>query len=120
MNRWSLRQALVLLLAVFVTTGMGLSAVRANDMAAKMAMPSGMGAAAGHAGCQHCPDGAGKGGAKATPCATVCGALIMPRHHDPEPTIMAPTAAVYPASLALRHGRALRPDPHPPRTSDIG
>ena len=120
MNRWSLRQVFVLILAVLVTTGMGLTVVRANEMALKMAMPSDMGAA-GHDHCKNCPDGAGKSGAKATPCVmSLCQALLAADLHEPAPTIMAPTAAIYPLSLALLRGRALPPDPHPPRPSDIG
>ncbi len=53
MNRWSLRQGFALLLAVFVTVGMGLSVVRANDMAVKMAMMSDMGAD-GQDDCPNC------------------------------------------------------------------
>ena len=120
MNRRSLRQVFVLLLAVFVTTGMGLSVVRANDMALKMAMPSDMGAA-GHDHCKNCPDSAGKGGAKATPCAmSLCQAFLAADQHETAATVMTPTAAIYPPGLALLRGRALRPDPHPPRPSDIG
>jgi hypothetical protein len=71
MNRWSLRQGFALLLAVFVTVGMGLSVVRANDMAVKMAMMSDMGAD-DQGDCPNCLHFPEKGGAKATFCATVC------------------------------------------------
>lgn len=118
MNRWSLRRVFGLLLAVFVTTGMGLSVVRANDMALKMAMPSEMGVA-GHDGCNDCPDGVVKSGAKAMACATLCGSVVMAERHAAALTIMTPAAAIPPSNVAVLHDRALRPDPHPPRTSDI-
>jgi hypothetical protein len=118
MNRWSLRQVFVLLLAVFVTAGIGLSVVRANDMALKMAMPSDMGAATND-DCKNCPDGLGKSGAKAMACAAVCVAPVMAHHPEAPLAIMAPAAAIYPAAAGVLYGRALRPDPHPPRTSDI-
>ena len=120
MTRWSLRQVLLLLLAVFVTTGMGLSVVRANGMALKMAMPSDM-SAGGNDHCNTCPDGAGKSGAKTAPCAmSLCQALLAADQHETAPTIMTPAAAICLPSFALLHGRALRPDPRPPRPSDIG
>ena len=118
MNRWSLRQGFTLLLAVFVAVGMGLSVVRANDMAVKMAMMSDMGAD-GHddfANCLHVPD---KDGAKATFCATLCAEPAMAQQHEAPPRVVALVAAVRVASVAALHGRALEPDPHPPRPSDI-
>jgi hypothetical protein len=117
MNRWSLRQGFALLLAVFVTVGMGLSVVRANDMAVKMAMMSDMGADQGDcANCLHLPD---KAGAKATFCATVCAAPAIAHQHESPPMVVALVATIRLANVAALHGRALQPDPHPPRTSDI-
>jgi hypothetical protein len=117
MNRWSLRQGFTLLLAVFVTVGMGLSVVRANDMAVKMAMMSDMGADGQDdcANCLHLPD---KAGAKATFCATVCAEPAMAHQHEAPPRVVALVAAIPLANVAPLHGRAPRPDPRPPRTSD--
>jgi hypothetical protein len=118
MKRWSIRQIFVLFLAVFVTTGMGLSVVRANDMALTMAMPSDMGAS-GHDGCAGCPGG-DSSGAKAMPCAVTCVAPVLALLPQVAPTPVAPVAATYPAYGAVLHGRAPVPDPGPPRTTDIG
>jgi hypothetical protein len=114
MNRWSLRQGFALLLAVFVTVGMGLSVVRANDMAVKMAMMSDMGADGQDdcANCLHLPD-------KATFCATVCAEPAIAQQHEAPPRVVALVAAIRLANIAALHGRALQPDPHPPRSSDI-
>jgi hypothetical protein len=118
MNRWSLRQGFALLLAVFVTVGMGLSVVQANDMAVKMAMMSDMGADGQDdcANCLHLPD---KAGAKATFCATVCAESAIAHQHEAPLRVVALVAAIHLANVAALHGRALQPDPHPPRTSDI-
>jgi hypothetical protein len=118
MNRWSLRQGFVLLLAVFVTVGMGLSVVRANDMAVKMAIMSDMGADS-QGDCPNCLHLPEKDGAKATFCATVCAAPAIAGHHEAPSRIVALVATIRPANVAALHGRALQPDPHPPKTSDI-
>jgi hypothetical protein len=119
MNRWSLRQVFVLILAVSVTMGMGFAAVRANEMALKMAMPSDMGAG-GHDHCKNCPDGAGKSGAKAMACASPCQAPLMAHQEQAAPPILTRSETIGLAKVALLRGRALPPDPHPPRSSDIG
>jgi hypothetical protein len=118
MNRWSLRQGFVLLLAVFVTVGMGLSVVRANDMAVKMAMMSDM-AADGQDDCPNCLHLPEKGGAKATFCATVCAESAIAHQPEAPPRVVAVVAAIRLANVGALHSRALQPDPHPPRTSDI-
>ena len=118
MNRWSLRQGFTLLLTVLVTVGMGLSVVRANDMAVKMAMMSDMGSG-GQGGCPNCLHLPEKDGAKATFCATVCAAPAIAQQHEAPPRVVALVATIRPANGAAVHGRALQPDPHPPRTSDI-
>jgi hypothetical protein len=118
MNRWSLRQGFTLLLAVFVTVGMGLSVVRANDMAVKMVMMSDMGAD-DQGDCPNCLHFPEKGGAKATFCATVCAEPAIAHQHEAPARVVALVAAIHLDNTAALHGRALRPDPHPPRTSDI-
>jgi len=118
MNRWSLRLGFALLLAVFVAVGMGLSVVRANDMAVKMAMMSDM-AADGQGDCPNCLHLPEKDGAKATFCGAVCAELAIAQQHEAPPRVVALIAAVRVANVAALHGRALQPDPHPPRTSDI-
>jgi hypothetical protein len=118
MNRGSFRQGFALLLAVFVTVGMGLSVVRANDMAVKIAMMSDMGAD-GQDDCANCLHLPGKAGARVTLCATVCAQPAIAHQHETPPRVVALVAAIRLANVAALHGRALRPDPHPPRTSDI-
>jgi hypothetical protein len=118
MNRGSLQQGFALLLAVFVAVGMGLSVVRANDMAVKMVMMSDMGAD-GQDDCAHCLHLPDKAGAKVMLCATVCAQLAIALQHETPPRVVALVAAIPLASVAALHGRALQPDPHPPRTSDI-
>jgi hypothetical protein len=119
MNRWSLRQGFVLLLAVFVTVGMGLSVVRANDMAVKMATMSDMGTDDGQGDCPNCLHLPEKDGAKATFCGMVCAEPAMAGQHEAPPRVVALITAIRLANVATLHGRALQPDPHPPRTSDI-
>jgi hypothetical protein len=119
MNLWSLRQGFVLLLAVFVTVGMGLSVVRANDMAVKMAMMSDMGAADGQGDCANCLHLPDKAGAKVMLCATVCAQPAIAHQHETPPRVVALVAVIRLTNVAALHGRAPQPDPHPPRTSDI-
>jgi hypothetical protein len=118
MNRWSLRQGFTLLLSVFVAVGMGLSVVRATDMAVKMAMMSDMGTD-GQGDCSNCLHFPEKDGAKATFCATACAEPATADQHEAPPRVVALITAVRLAGVATLHGRALQPDPHPPRTSDI-
>lgn len=118
MNRWSLRQGFTLLLAVFVAVGMGLSVVRASDMAAKMAMMSDRGADS-QGDCPNCLHLPEKDGAKATFCGMVCAEQAIAHQDETPPRVVALVATIHPANGAAVHGRALQPDPHPPRTSDI-
>lgn len=120
MKRWSARQIVALLLTVFVTVGISLSVVQASDMAVKMAMASDMGAS-GHDGCQGCPGDGNDHGMKAMPCATICVAPVL----AVLPQITGTVLVQKPGSLiavrvTLLDGRALPPDPHPPRPTDIG
>ena len=119
MNRWSLRQVFVLILAVFVTTGMGFTVVRANEMALKMAMPSDMGAA-GQNGCAHCPDGLGKSGAKAMACASLCQAPLM-AHQEAAPPILtrSETIGLASPSFAAARCRLILTRQDPPTSADV-
>ena len=75
---------------------------------------------AGHGGCPGLSDKPGDNGIKAMACGGICATPVL---------AVLPVAALVavvgkPASFATRapllHGRALPPDPHPPRSSDIG
>lgn len=119
MKRWSVRQVLVLLLAVFVTAAVNLSAVQASDMTVKMAMASDMGVS-GHDGCQGCPTGGGGDGMKAMACASVCVAPVLAVLPRLAPTMIAQVAASYATLAPVLRGEAPAPGHHPPRTTDIG
>lgn len=113
------RQFVALLLAALVAAGMGLSAAQASGMAAKMATISEMGMSV-HGDCQDCPDGSADRGMKAMACGTVCAAPAV----APLPiAALVPTgekATPFAVGDLPLNGRALPPDPDPPRTSDIG
>jgi len=119
MKRWSVRQIVVSFLVVFVAAGMGLAVGQASGMAAKMAVMSEM--TASHDGdCQACPDQPVDSAVKAMACGNVCAAPAV----APLPlAAIVPTgekAAPFAGGDLLLVGRALQPDPDPPRTSDIG
>lgn len=118
MKNWSVRQIFVLMLAVFVTLGVGASVVQANDMAVKMATESNV-AVAGHGDCHGCDSGdAGK--TKAMVCTVAC---VTPMTAIPQVgavvEIFTPTKLDLPRT-ALLLGTMLPPDPYPPRSNDIG
>jgi len=117
MKRWSVRQLGLVFLATFVAAGMGLSVAQASGMAAKMATMSEM-AMSDQGECQDCPDQ--PGGLKAMACGNVCAAPAV----APLPIATLVPIGEKPASAGARDpllvGRALQPDPDPPRTSDIG
>ena len=119
MRRWSVRQVLVLFLAIFVTAGMGLSSVQANQMAMTMAMTSEMDMA-GHDGCPGCPSGDGESGTKAMTCAAICVAPLLAILPHAEPIAFMATNAYEPIVMPVLHGQAWPSDPYPPRTTDIG
>lgn len=119
MQSWSARQILVLLLAVFVTTGMALSAIQASEMTAKMAVASDMGAS-GHDGCKSCPNGSGDNGVKAMTCGAVCVASVLAVLPQAAPVLAVPKPVAFVADCSHLHGRASSPDPYPPRSTDNG
>ena len=117
MRRWTHHKILVLLLGVFVTLGMGLSTVQANNMAFKMTMTSEMGNI-GHSDCGGCASSGDN--AKTMACMPGCVASV--------PALL-PQAGVTefslsPVSFPLRSfrltSRVYPPDPYPPRFSDLG
>ncbi|MCK3780224.1 hypothetical protein MZK49_26380 [Ensifer sesbaniae] len=117
MKRWPVRQLGLLLLAVFVAAGMGLSVAQASGMAAKMATMGDM-TMSDHGDCQDCPDQAGKMTAMA--CGNVCAGPVV----APLPAATQVPAGNGPTPVAAREpflfGWVWLPDPAPPRTSDIG
>ncbi|MEY9629010.1 hypothetical protein [Sinorhizobium fredii] len=119
MKHVSVRQLVVLLLAIFVAAGMGLAVGQASGMAAKMAVMSEM-AASDHGDCQDCPDQPADSAMKAMACGNVCAAPVV----APLPVAAVVPTGEKPAPFAvgdlLLNGRGSPPDPDPPRTSDIG
>lgn len=119
MNRCSARKLVAMFLAVFVTVGMSLSAVQASGMSARMAMASDM-AGSSHDGCQGCPTGSDDG-MKAMACGSICTApalAVLPEQGASMPALQKPVP--FAVRDPLRDGRLAPPDPHPPRTTDIG
>ena len=117
MRHWSARQSLALFLAVFVTLGLSLSAVKASGMVAKMSTSTEMGASGD---CHGCGDG-DMGKAKAMSCASsVCASSIMAVLPQPLADALAEASATFSRSYALLRGRASPPDPYPPRPSFLG
>ncbi|MFC3325027.1 hypothetical protein [Mesorhizobium cantuariense] len=130
MARLSPKHLLVMLLAVFLTAGVSLSAAQASVMSATMAMAAGSGTAMpSDAGMGKMAGGAMNGGCKA--CPKDAGDKGGPMHCPP--SCIAPVLAVLPQGLAMTatprmqqppalpapflHGRSSLPDPYPPRAS---
>lgn len=114
-----IRQILMLVLAVFVTAGMGLSAVQASSMSIKMIdMAPGMGVSGGGS----CDDCGGSEDSKGSAACVTSGCVAPVVAHRPS------VQALDVASVAVHHrhqdlalpSRDSGPDPYPPRTSDIG
>jgi hypothetical protein len=120
MRHWSARKLFSLLLAAFIAVGMSLSVAQASGMTARMAIMSEMGMP-DHAGCQDCPDQPDDTGMKAMACGNVCaGPVLATLPAAAVPVLVGEKAASFVTGDPLLHGRALLPDPYPPRTSDIG
>jgi hypothetical protein len=119
MKSWSIRQILILVLAVFVTVGIGASVVQASTMAAKMTMTSDMGVSS-HKDCRDC-DGGDTGKMKPMVCTVTCvtPVSIAEPHVGPVAITVAPAKHLLPRTTLLL-GSTSSPDPYPPRTSDIG
>ena len=114
-----IRRIFVLLLAVFVTVGMGLSAVQASTMSMKMMdTASGM-TMSGPGKCQDCGKSSDSKGMAA--CAAPACPSPMAAH---APSIMTLDLDFVPVRHHFQNdvvlGRDAVPDPYPPRTSDIG
>lgn len=119
MSRLLVRQMIVLLLAVFVTAGIGLSAVQASTMSLKM-MDTAPGM--GTSGNGKCNDCSSSSDSKAMVACVAPGCVAPVAAHSPS------AEALDIASVAVHHlhfnpallGRDSGPDPYPPRTNDIG
>jgi hypothetical protein len=131
---WSPRRILVLLLAMFVTAGFGVSAVRASNMSVAMAMMSDQstavssdsdmtmqsktGANTGN-DCQDCLGGSSNHG-KPMDCSPICVAPVLAVSPNELAVALGvrKSRPVLPTSALLR-GHPVRPDPSPPRSTDI-
>jgi hypothetical protein len=117
MTRSSWRLTLALLLAVFVTAGLGLSAVQVSDMAIKMGMSSSMDMPGGD--CASCP-GEGPDGSGVVPCTSACLVPVLalvPQGLVADVAVSLPRLS--PAHYLSLHWRQSPPDPYPPRSSDL-
>ncbi len=113
------KQLVVLLLAVFVTAGMGLSVVQASNMSIKMMDMTSSMANSGGGNCNDC-GGPGDSSGMAACSAPGCVAPLAAPVASVEILVMA-SAAVYHLRLEVALlGMGSSPDPYPPRTSHIG
>ena len=119
MSHSLVRRIFVLMLAVFVTAGMGLSAVQASTMSVKMMdMSPGMGTS----GSGNCHDCGGSGDSKRMAACVTAGCVATVVAHLPVMEIADLASVVVHhmhLDLAL-HGRGSAPDPYPPRPTHIG
>lgn len=114
-----IRRIFVLLLAVFVTAGMGLSAVQASTMNIQMMdMAPGMELSGSHTcdGCGSSDDSKGMGACVMVSCTAP--ALTHGPLADALDLAFAPVH--HPFQMSQLQDRHSSPDPYPPRTSDIG
>lgn len=119
MSHSLIRHIFILLLAVFVIAGMGLSAVQASSMSFKMmGMAPGMGTSAG-GGCDDCGS---PGDSKGMAACLTSGCVAPVAAHSPSVEVL----NIAPAAVHRLHqdlalsSRDSGPDPYPPRTTDIG
>ena len=114
-----IRRIFVLLVAVLVTAGVGLSAVQASTMNMNtMDMASGM-AMTGAAMCNDCgTSGDSKGMAACT--APACAAQVVTEAPLVFALDIVSTLVHHSIFNRFLLGRDTVPDPYPPRTSDIG
>lgn len=131
MARLSPRHVFALLLAVFVTVGVSVSAVQASTMAVNMAMASkadlamtsetgmpGMGVAS-DSDCKACLKGTGDSG-NPMHCPPTCIApvlAVLPLEFTAITVIRAPLPSALP--MPFLHGRSSLPDPFPPKSFDL-
>jgi hypothetical protein len=120
MVRPLIRQVFVLLLTVFVTVGLGLSAVQASTMNVKMMDMSGASMASSDGG--SCHDCVKPGDSKGTVACVTTGCIAPAATHVPSLAVLNVTfmpVHYLHQDLALL-GRESRPDPYPPRIRHIG
>lgn len=118
MSRLLVRQIIILLLAVFVTAGMGLSAVQASTMSLKMMDTTPGMTFSGNGKCTDCGS---SGDSKAMAGCVAPGCVAPVVTHSPSVEAM-DIASVVVHHLHLDpalHGRDSGPDPYPPRITDI-
>ncbi len=115
----SVRQIFAVLLAVFVTVGLSLSAAQASNMRMKMSMGSGM-TTSEHSDFHDCDRGnADK--TKAMICAAICAASVVATVPEVAPIAAAEimTKLALPKDELLIGSRS-PPDPYPPRSANVG
>lgn len=117
MRRWPLRRLFALCLAVLVTAGLSLSATQVVGMGMEMDMAATPDMAMPGHDCDACGDDAE---AAAGGCASICIAPALALLPQLAPTIHGQTADAASPVHRVLPGRGPSPDPHPPRTTDLG
>lgn len=116
MSRLLVRRIFVLLLAVFVTAGIGLSAVQASTMSFKMMdMAPGMGTS----GSGSCDDCGGPGDPEGMAACVTAGSVAPVAAYLAFTDLTSVVVHRLSQDVALL-GRDSGPDPYPPRTKYIG
>jgi len=112
------RRVFVLLLGVFVTLSVSLSAIQSSGMSAKISMAAEMGTA-GDRDCNPCDSGS-DGGAKAVGCDAICVppvVAVLPEA-DPAKIVALTKNLSLPRDALLLLGNTSSLDPYPPRPND--
>jgi hypothetical protein len=106
-----------LILAVFVTVGLSLSASRAGELSATAGMAMAMDATA-HGDCHGCPARGGDN-AMAVVCDGMCPAPILAVAPQIPPAVEVRGRALFASPQSPLRGRTPPPEPYPPKPSRI-
>lgn len=119
MKHRSSRQILALVLGAFLALGMSLSAVQAAENALQMATMADDADPSGPGNCDGC--GGGDDGKGMATCAPVLNCSSMAAVLPVERGLAATHAAeVFVPVSSVAHSLIAPPDPHPPRSHDLG
>lgn len=112
----SARKVAIVLLAIFVTASVSLSAVGASTMSYnmdKMAMSSDLN---DHGDCPACPAANDDANASLVICEAVCLTPLIVLLSQFHSLSAVPTSIVFLSGQPILYGRAFTPDPYPPRS----
>jgi hypothetical protein len=115
MRLWSFRKVFAALLAVVVTAGLSLSAVRADDATMKMSMQPAV-TSSGHSNFRDC-DRVDAGKIKAQNCAAVCAVPVVATLPQMTPVDIAERVTIAPLPKdEVVNGAKPSPEGYPPKT----